>query len=146
MPFALLYISRNQIPEAAHAREIAKILAVSLANNRAHSITGALVSTPTHFAQILEGPRGAVNNLMTRIEADLRHSDIAIVARETLPQRSLPRWSLAHIGNSDNLSHAIGKFSNVASGSSSPRDVSALWNLMRDLAYEQFAADPSRST
>ena len=146
MPFALLYVSRNRVPENSHSRELANILAVSLANNRAHSITGALVSTPTHFAQILEGPRGAVSDLMTRIEADPRHGDIAIVARETLPRRSLPRWSLAHIGNSDDLSHAIGKFSNAAGGSSSPRDVSALWNLMRDLAYEQYAADPSRST
>jgi hypothetical protein len=144
VPFALLYISRNQLPEPAHAREIARILDVSLANNRAHSITGALVSTPAHFAQILEGPRGAVTDLMRRIEADPRHRDISIVARETLPQRSFPRWSLAHIGNSDELSRAIGKFANVATPA--PGDVWSLWNLMRDLAHQQHEADPSRST
>lgn len=144
MPFALLYISRNQTPAAAHAAELANILAVSLANNRTRSITGALVSTPEHFAQVLEGPRQAVTALMARIEADPRHGDISIVARETMPQRSFPRWSLAHIGNSDELSRAIGKFADVATPA--PGDVWWLWNLMRDLAHKQHAADPSRST
>lgn len=146
MPFALLYISRNLVPEARHPEELAQILEVSLANNSARSITGALVSTPSHFAQVLEGPREAVTALMARIESDPRHRDIFILARETLPQRSFPRWSLAHIGNSDDLSHAIGKFSDFASKGAAPGDVWSLWNLMRDLAHNQHAADPSRST
>lgn len=144
MPFALLYISRNQVPETAHAQELAKILDASLANNRERSITGALVCTPAHFAQILEGPRAAVTDLMTRIDVDPRHRDISIIAKETLPQRSFPRWSLAHIGNSDELSRAIGKFADVAIPA--PGDVWSLWNLMRDLAHQQHEADPSRST
>jgi hypothetical protein len=81
---------------------------------------------------------------MARIEADPRHADIAIVARETLPQRSFPRWSLAHLGNSDELSRAMGKFAGVATPA--PGDVWSLWNLMRDLAHKQHQADPSRST
>jgi hypothetical protein len=144
VPFALLYISRNQIPEAMYAEELAKVCEVSLAHNRARSITGALVSTPTHFAQVLEGPHEAVTTLMARIEADPRHRDIALLARETIPQRSFPRWSLAHIGSSDELSRAIEKFSGVATPA--PGDVWSLWNLMRDLAHQQHEADPSRST
>lgn len=144
MPFALLYISRNRIPEPVHAQEVAKILEVSLAHNRARSITGALVSTPEHFAQVLEGPREAVTSLMATIAADSRHRDIALLARETIPQRSFPRWSLAHIGNSDELSRAIGKFAGVATPA--PGDVWLLWNLMRDLAHQQYETDPSRST
>ena len=144
MPFALLYISRNQVPDGSHAQELANILEVSLAYNSARAITGALVSTPEHFAQVLEGPRGAVMDLMGKIEADPRHRDIAILAKETIPQRSFPRWSLAHIGNSDELSRAMEKFAGVAVPA--PGDVWSLWNLMRDLAHKQHEADPSRST
>jgi len=144
MPFALLYISRNEVPEGARSHELANILEVSLAYIRARSITGALVGTPEHFAQVLEGPRGAVMELMGKIEADPRHREIAILAKETVPQRSFPRWSLAHIGNSDELSRAIGKFAGVATPA--PGDVWALWNLMSDLADKQFETDPSRST
>jgi hypothetical protein len=146
MPFALLYISRNRVPEERHADELARILDVSLRYNKAHSITGALVSTPQHYAQIIEGPRTAVGALMKRIEADPGHGDISIVVKETLPQRSFARWSLAHIGTSDELEQAIGKFTNVAGQGPAPGDVWSLWNLMSALAHRQSEADPSRAT
>ena len=146
MPFALLYISRNDLSEAAHAQELAGILQTSLVNNRARSITGALVSTPSHYAQVLEGPREAVTATMARIEADPRHCEIAIVARETVPQRSFARWSLAHIGTCGALDEAIGKFTGAADRRPAPGDVWALWNLMSELAHRQYDADPSRST
>ena len=141
MPFALFYISDNCVPEAEHAHEIASILACSLANNRAHSVTGALVSTPNHYAQILEGSREAVTKIMQWIEADRRHADIRVLVREMHPQRSFARWSMAHIGSSPELDSAIGA---LASNSvPSPGNVSVLWNMMERLAD---GADPSRST
>ena len=146
MPFALLYTSHNQIPPSALNEELAKVLEVSLAYNKANAITGALVSTPTRFAQVLEGPRGAVMAVMQRIEADPRHRDIAIVASEMIPQRSFPRWSLAHIGMCRQLDDAMAKLSDASTRPPLPGDVSALWNLMSDLAHAQFEADPSRST
>jgi hypothetical protein len=146
MPFALFYISRNNVPETAHSEELAKILDVSLEYNRAHAITGALVSTPVHYAQILEGPRGAVGDLMRRIETDPRHRDISFLARETLPQRSFPRWSLAHVGSSRELESAIERMANRASQGPSPGEVWSLWNLMSDLAHRHYDADPSSAT
>ena len=146
MPFALLYISHNQVSPAALDNELAKILETSLAYNQANSITGALVSTPTRFAQVLEGPRGAVMAIMERIEADPRHRDLAVVASEMIPERSFPRWSLAHIGRCDALDSAMAKLSDVSTRSPLPGDVSALWKLMSELAFAQHAADPSRST
>ena len=146
MPFALLYVSHNRIPPAALDRELAEILAVSLLHNQAKSITGALVSTPTRFAQVLEGPRQAVMTTMKRIEADPRHRDIAIVADEMLPERSFPRWSLAHIGTCDPLDNAMAKLSDASVRPPSPGEVWALWNLMSELAHAQFEADPTRST
>jgi hypothetical protein len=144
MPFALLYISRNSVPEARHSQEIEGILSASLANNRGLSVTGALVSTPEYYAQVLEGPRQAVTTVMEWIEADPRHTDIRVVAREMLPQRSFGRWSLAHIGASAELDSAIGKLAGDVVPS--PGSVWALWNLMAELAEQQFGQDPSRST
>lgn len=146
MPFALLYTSRNCVPAEAQAQAVGDILETSLAYNRQHAVTGALVSTPAHFAQILEGPRGAVTALMTRIEADPRHRHITILARETLPQRSFAHWSLAHIGNNAELDAAIAKFAERTAQGPAPGAVWALWNLMSELAARQFQADPSRST
>lgn len=143
MPFALLYVSHNRIPAAALDRELARILDVSLAHNQAKSITGALVSTPSRFAQVLEGPREAVMATMKRIEADPRHGDIAIVANEMLPERSFTRWSLAHIGISDALDDAMATLSHASTRAPSPGEVWALWNLMSELARAQFEADPS---
>jgi hypothetical protein len=146
VPFALLYTSCNQIAADAVDGELAKILETSLAYNHSHSITGALVSTPTRFAQVLEGPRGAVMALMQRIEADPRHRDIVVVASEMLPQRSFPRWSFAHIGLNADLDQAMAKLSDASTSPPSPGDVWSLWELMSELAYLQFKADPSRST
>ena len=146
MPFALLYTSHNRVPPAALDEELANVLEVSLAHNRAKSITGALVSTPARFAQVLEGPREAVMATMKRIEADPRHRDIVVVANEMLPERSFPRWSLAHIGMCPRLDDAMAKLSGVSTRPPLPGDVSALWNLMSELAHSQFEADPSRFT
>ena len=142
MPFALLYISRNRVSEDMQAQEVATILKSSLANNRAHSVTGALVGTPDYYAQVLEGPRDAVMRTMQWIEADPRHEDIRIVAREMIPQRSFAQWSLAHIGNSPELDGAIRNL--AADPTPLPGKVKALWNLMEELAGQQ--TDPSRST
>jgi hypothetical protein len=141
MPFALLYISDNQVAEAEHAVEIARILASSLANNRALSVTGALVSTPDHYAQILEGSRDVVAKVMEWIEADPRHANVRVLLREMHPQRSFARWSMAHIGRSAELDGAIGVLAH--SSVPSPGTVSALWSLMESLAAE---TDPARST
>ena len=145
LPFALLYISRNAVPDASREQEIARILEVSLRHNRAHSVTGALVSTQAHYAQVLEGPREAVLALMARINADPRHRDVSIMAEEILPQRSFPRWSLAHIGNCDRLEEAIGRLASDAQASQGAM-VWPLWQLMSELAYAQFKSDPTRST
>jgi hypothetical protein len=144
MPFALLYISDNRVAEPQHAKEITSILASSLAKNRALSVTGALVGTPDHFAQVLEGSRDAVAKIMQGIEADPRHANIRVLIREMLPERSFARWSLAHIGRCDELDNAIGAL--AAKDVPSPGNISTLWNLMERLAREQFGADPSRST
>jgi hypothetical protein len=146
VPFALLYSSHNEVPAAALDAELAKILKSSLAYNGAKSITGALVSTPTRFAQVLEGPRGAVMAVMERIKADRRHRDIVVLASEMIPERSFPRWSLAHIGRCDALDSAMAKMSGAGRQAPLPGDVSALWNLMSELADTQHKADPSRST
>lgn len=141
MPFALLYISDNRVAAPEHADEIAAILASSLANNRARSVTGALVSTPAHYAQILEGSREVVTRTMDWIAADPRHANIRVLLREMHPQRSFARWSMAHIGCSAELDDAIRAL--AGDGVPSPGKVSELWNLMERLARQ---ADPSRST
>jgi hypothetical protein len=71
------------------------------------AVTGALVATPTHFAQILEGPKQALADLMASIERDPRHQDIRRVDLGGRAARDFPDWSLAFSGQSTYVSHAI---------------------------------------
>ncbi len=44
--------------------------------NNSHDITGVLLFAETNFFQLIEGDEKVIKDLYTRIEKDLRHSDI----------------------------------------------------------------------
>ena len=63
-------------------------------------VTGALVFTGKNFAQVLEGRREAVEELMQSINKDERHRDVDVVAVDEIKERRFPGWSLAYAGPS----------------------------------------------
>ena len=68
----LVYYSRNCLegtPEEISAG-IRHILETSRTNNRRAAVTGALMFNRTYFAQVLEGPRDAVEATFERIQQD----------------------------------------------------------------------------
>jgi hypothetical protein len=52
------------------------------------------------FAQVLEGPRLAVEHTFERIQQDSRHGDVSLLAFEPAPDRAFRRWSMGFIGAS----------------------------------------------
>jgi hypothetical protein len=74
MSYSLLYVSKSLLEPKMAAAEVVNIAVDSAPRNAACGITGALLSTGTYFAQLLEGPREAVEGLMERIDADPRHT------------------------------------------------------------------------
>ena len=98
----LVYYSRNRVTDDRDllADEISSILISSKKNNKILDVTGALMFNSGCFAQVLEGPRLAVEHTFERIQQDSRHGDVSLLAFEPAPDRAFRRWSMGFIGAS----------------------------------------------
>jgi hypothetical protein len=88
----ILYISR-----ARHRMtngELQDLLAGARLRNQAHGITGLLVYDAGYFAQVLEGPEPALEQLLANIAADPRHDEYSLVSRGLVDQRYFAGWSM----------------------------------------------------
>jgi hypothetical protein len=97
--YSLLYVSKTLLKFPAGEAEVANIVEGSLIRNARLGVTGALISTGSYFAQVLEGPRPAVEELMASIDADPRHMRVKII-RTVEEGRRFTGWSLAYSGTS----------------------------------------------
>ena len=96
----LVYYSRNRIagsPETVGV-EVRAILAASHRNNTPVGITGALMFNAGCFAQVLEGKRAVLETTFERIQQDLRHGDVSLLAFEPITARSFGSWSMGFFG------------------------------------------------
>ncbi len=97
--YKILYCSRNLIEGGQTRRdeEISKILQSARVNNKQRNVTGALLFNAGCFAQALEGPQLAVEEIFEKIQRDPRHSDVTVLQTETRGKRDFPDWSMAHV-------------------------------------------------
>lgn len=115
---------------------IQDIVTGSTEKNQALSITGGLIFTGQHFAQVLEGPSHNVEVLMRSIGRDQRHADIQIVAQFAIEARRFPKWTLAYAGSSRFVS---GHITRLITGANSAEPVGrATWLIE---LMEAFVAD-----
>ena len=98
--FRLVYHSRNLIAgdRGAFLDEVHQILAASRRNNQRAGITGALMFNRGCFAQVLEGPRAAVEATFERIQLDERHAGVMLMDIAEIARRGFPTWSMAFVG------------------------------------------------
>ena len=96
--FALAYRSHSRVPTARADHELADILRVARVNNAARGITGALLLYDDWFAQVLEGPEGAVRDLFHRIAQDKRHDGVELLDQGPVEKRVFERWAMAYVG------------------------------------------------
>ena len=96
----IIYVSRSLLrgDEDQVAVELRRILAVSRRNNASEGLTGALLLGQGSFAQVLEGPMGAVERAFERIQDDPRHADLVIVEVSPVAARTFADWSMAFAG------------------------------------------------
>lgn len=96
----LIYVSRNRLagPAGEVEAEILNILEASQRNNARVGITGALLFSGDLFAQALEGPLPAVQEVFERIQCDERHRDTVVLACDPVPAREFGVWSMAYAG------------------------------------------------
>lgn len=88
-------------PALTHA-QLDAIQQASQCRNSQHGLTGMLLYSGRHFAQVLEGPAQPLGAVMTSILADARHRQVRILARAPLAQRRFGTWSMGYV-------HGMGK-------------------------------------
>jgi hypothetical protein len=94
----LVYVSNNTISETVFDQEIKAILNTAKENNSKSDITGSLLFNAGDFAQVLEGPMGAVEELFERIQNDDRHTNCMVLCCEPTTTRTFTNWSMAYEG------------------------------------------------
>jgi hypothetical protein len=86
--------------EGFEAGDIEQILTTARQKNAAHSVTGMLCFSKSHFLQCLEGSRQAVNETYNRILGDSRHRDLVILDYSEISARSFQDWSMGYVPDS----------------------------------------------
>jgi hypothetical protein len=97
MPYSLLYVSKTLLEHPKGEAEVAAIVETANLRNAQLGITGALISTRSYFAQVLEGEQPVVEELMRSIDKDPRHMRLKIIRTVEEPRR-FTGWSMAYTG------------------------------------------------
>lgn len=95
----LMYVSVSTLSPQRSATATDEIVRSAIVRNASLSVTGALISTDRHFAQVLEGPPEYVDELMLSIRTDGRHRDLKVVDRRQINQRRFRKWEMAFTGS-----------------------------------------------
>jgi hypothetical protein len=91
---SLIYASRST--ECFHEHEIPDLLQqVRIANAR-QEFTGILLYICGSFLQVLEGQPEMVDAVFSRILSDKRHTEVTLIARESIPERAFEGWTMMH--------------------------------------------------
>lgn len=131
---SLVYVSRSALAIDGDAREIDRIVEVSVARNRSLRVTGSLLYTQLHFAQVLEGPAPAIANLMASIASDQRHCDVTVVAETRIASRRFANWSMAYAGPMPYFDRQLKPLMNpLTTGAQSKQMVERLVSNLRQL-------------
>lgn len=102
--FRLIYRSHSLMSAgAAGQSELADILKGARVKNAGLGITGALMLHDDWFAQILEGPQAAVEDLFTRIKADPRHNSVRLSEAGPTAKHLFDKWAMAIVAEHHEL-------------------------------------------
>ncbi len=74
--------------------ELRRILDSAVRRNAQNNVTGLLLYSNASFMQILEGDETDVDEAMSRICADTRHTDIVVLSRSAVHTREFGNWSM----------------------------------------------------
>lgn len=101
-----VYVSRTCLAPEQDSIQLDVIRATSASNNRRYGITGSLLHAPGFFAQYVEGPQTAIEELIGRLQRDPRHTDIRGVGSD-LNRAIFRNWSFSWTGSASFMSRAL---------------------------------------
>jgi hypothetical protein len=91
---SVIYASRASEHFSEH--EIPDLLKQARLANAGHEITGMLLYIGGSFLQVLEGQPGIVDAVYGTILRDKRHTQVTLIARETILERAYEGWTMNH--------------------------------------------------
>ena len=136
MLLSLIYISHSLIVSGVRDDEIENIVTCSTQRNARLGIRGALLFTEKHFAQLLEGPEAAIDELMTSIQRDKRHDQVTIIERRPVDGYRFSDWSLAYWGNASYMDRKIASILHKSDLVNKVGQTAQLFELIHRLAQE----------
>jgi len=135
----LVYYSRNRVTRSDDelSDAIGSILTASRRNNPKVGVTGALMFNCGCFAQVLEGPRGAIEDVFERIQQDDRHGDVSLLAFDPVANRAFENWSMGFVGASVADSARYGSLVQESGFDPASMTGEALFSTLHRLALEE---------
>lgn len=130
-----LYVSRSNLTDLDPCREVSCIVASARERNSANCVTGMLVFTGEHFAQLLEGPEEAIDMIMASIRQDPRHHSLREFV-EPVSERSFAAWSLGYVGQSTYVDRRVKSLLAAAPDSALSNMQAEFRNLMLLFAHQ----------
>ena len=97
----IAYTSDYQITDGDTNTVLSDIAEKSRINNKRLGVTGALYLHRQTFLQVIEGTQDALEVLMAKLQADVRHKNIVRIIDEKIYNRSAGSWSLNSFSLSD---------------------------------------------
>jgi len=91
---SLIYASRSTI--SFHEHEIPDLLQQVRLANAKQEFTGMLLSMSGSFLQVLEGHTEMIDSVFARILQDKRHTQVTLLARESILERVFEGWTMMH--------------------------------------------------
>jgi hypothetical protein len=88
----LIYTS--QVSSDFREHEIPELLKTIRPANAKLQITGMLFYFGTAFLQVLEGEAHSVDCVYARILVDKRHTQVTMIGRDLIEERSFPNWTM----------------------------------------------------
>lgn len=88
----VIYFSRAI--EAVSDRQLGNLLENCRNDNRRDNITGLLLYVGGYFVQVIEGSFEHIGKLKSKIEADKRHSQFALLLDHKVDDRSFAEWNM----------------------------------------------------
>ena len=90
----IAYHSRSLIAKEDFDQELKKIVESCTKHNVIKDVTGVLLHEGGYFVQLLEGDKEKLDDVMSSVTEDRRHTDIVVFVDESIDQRQFPNWAM----------------------------------------------------
>ncbi|PEQ13801.1 hypothetical protein B2G71_05680 [Novosphingobium sp. PC22D] len=139
---SLLYTSRPLVDDADRAAFLDDLQAASIARNSALDITGILITTPEHFAELIEGPDSNLGMVMVSILSEPRHRDVRILRKAVVTARLCSTWRMARFEGAGYGGGDVGRLIAAAHKGEDTAILGRLERLFKAIAFSHARAGP----